>query len=95
MVPAKAHQRALFTQFKALPWAQIPAGDRRRDHGHGHREARTAKAVTVHTPGGIASPHAQQADRIARTRANADIARATRRPHDLGHAVTSSNPRTQ
>jgi predicted transposase YbfD/YdcC len=68
MVPAKGNQPTLFTQLKTLPWAQIPAGDRCRDRGHGRRETRTVKAVTVHTPGGIAFPHAQQAVRITRTR---------------------------
>jgi len=71
MVPAKANQPTLFAQLKALPWAQIPAGDRRRDRGHGRRETRTVKAVTLHTPGGIAFPHAQQAIRITRTRTTA------------------------
>ena len=70
MIPVKANQPTLFAQLKALPWAQIPAGDRRRDRGHGRRETRTVKAVTLHTPGGIAFPHAQQAVRITRTRTN-------------------------
>jgi predicted transposase YbfD/YdcC len=68
MVPAKGNQPTLFTQLKALPWPQIPAGDRTRDTGHRRRETRTVKAVSVHTPGGIAFPHAQQAVRITRTR---------------------------
>jgi predicted transposase YbfD/YdcC len=42
--------------------------DRRRDAGHGRRETRTVKAVTVATPGGLRFPHAQQAVRITRTR---------------------------
>jgi predicted transposase YbfD/YdcC len=69
MVPAKANQPTLHAQLKALPWAQIPAGDRRRDKGHGRRETRTVKALTLTTPGGLAFPHAQQALRITRTRA--------------------------
>lgn len=68
MVQVKANQPTLFTQLKRLPWAQIPAGDRTRDRGHGRRETRTVKAVTVATPGGIAFPHAEQAVRITRTR---------------------------
>jgi predicted transposase YbfD/YdcC len=37
-------------------------------HGHGRREVRTLKAVTLATPDKIAFPHAQQAVRITRTR---------------------------
>jgi len=65
---AKGNQPTLHKQLKALPWAQIPAGDRTRDQGHGRTETRTVKAVTLHTPGGIAFPHAHQAVRITRTR---------------------------
>jgi hypothetical protein len=68
MVAIKANQTRLFTQLKALPWAQAPVGDRRREAGHGRKETRTVKAVTVQTPGGIAFPHAEQAVRITRTR---------------------------
>jgi hypothetical protein len=50
----KGNQPTLFKQLKRLPWAQIPVDDRTRDRGHGHRETRTVKAVTVATPGGIA-----------------------------------------
>ncbi|MGC4744305.1 ISAs1 family transposase [Micromonospora sp. DT201] len=68
MIPAKGNQPTLFKQLKALPWPQIPAGDSTRDTGHGRRETRTVKAITVRTPGGIAFPHAEQAIRITRTR---------------------------
>ncbi|GAA3779906.1 hypothetical protein GCM10022225_80200 [Plantactinospora mayteni] len=68
MVQVKANQPTLFTQLKRLPWAQIPVGDRTRDCGHGRRETRTVKAVTVGAPGGIGFPHAAQAVRITRTR---------------------------
>ncbi|MDI6098372.1 ISAs1 family transposase [Actinoplanes sp. NEAU-A12] len=68
LVQVKGNQPTLFKQLKRLPWAQIPVGDRTRDHGHGRRETRTVKAVTVQTPGGIGFPHAKQAARITRTR---------------------------
>jgi predicted transposase YbfD/YdcC len=68
LLQAKGNQPTLFAQLKAVPWAQIPVGDRTRDRGHGRKETRTVKAVTLHTPGGIAFPHAQQAVRITRTR---------------------------
>ncbi|WP_433261511.1 ISAs1 family transposase [Actinosynnema sp. CS-041913] len=68
MTAVKGNQPTLFTQLKSLPWPKIPVGDRTRDRGHGRRETRTVKAVTPHTPGGIAFPHAEQAVRITRSR---------------------------
>src|SRR6266508_2549681 len=68
MVPVKGNQPTLCSQLKALPWAQVPVGDRRREVGHGRKETRTVKAVTVATPGGLGFPHAEQAVRITRTR---------------------------
>lgn len=68
LLQAKGNQPTLHAQLKTLPWAQIPLGDRTRDRGHGRKETRTVKAVTLQTPGGIAFPHAQQAARIIRTR---------------------------
>jgi predicted transposase YbfD/YdcC len=68
LLQAKGNQPTLLAQLKALPWAQIPVGDRTRETGHGRTETRTVKAVTLQTPGGISFPHAQQAIRITRTR---------------------------
>ncbi|WP_220502507.1 ISAs1 family transposase [Microbispora sp. H10670] len=68
LIPVKGNQPTLYAQLKALPWPQIPAGNRTRDRGHGRRETRTVKAVTIATPGGITFPHAEQAVRITRTR---------------------------
>lgn len=67
-VSVKANQPTLYAQLKRLPWAQVPVGDQHRDTGHGRRETRTVKALTLQTPGGIAFPHAEQAVRITRTR---------------------------
>ncbi len=55
LLQAKGTQPTLHAQLKTLPWAQIPVGDRTRDHGHGRKETRTVKAVTLHTPGGTPS----------------------------------------
>ncbi|MGW3608258.1 ISAs1 family transposase [Micromonospora sp. NPDC005161] len=78
MTPVKGNQPTLFAQLKALPWPQIPAGDRTRDRGHGRRETRTVKAVTLATPGGIGFPHAAQAVRITRTRTLASSGKTSR-----------------
>jgi hypothetical protein len=61
LLQAKGSQPTLHTQLKALPWAQVLAADRTRETGHGRKQTRTVKAVTLHTPGEIAFPHAQQA----------------------------------
>jgi predicted transposase YbfD/YdcC len=68
MVTVKGNQPTLHAQLKTLPWAQVPVGDRRREAGHGRKETRTVKALTVATPAGLAFPHAKQAVRITRTR---------------------------
>lgn len=68
MVTIKANQPTLLHQLKTLPWAQVGVGHRTRDRGHGRRETRTLKAVTVATPEGLNFPHAAQAVRISRTR---------------------------
>jgi hypothetical protein len=68
----------LFAQLKALPWAQVPIGHQSCETGHGRRETRTVKAVTVTTPAGIGFPHAEQAIRITRTRTTSVSGRTTR-----------------
>jgi predicted transposase YbfD/YdcC len=68
MVTVKANQPTVYALLKQLPWAQVPVGDRTRSRGHGRRETRTVKALTVATPGGLRFPHALQAVRITRTR---------------------------
>jgi predicted transposase YbfD/YdcC len=68
LIPVKGNRPTLHAQLKTLPWTQIPVGHQTRDRGHGRSETRTVKAVTLHTPGGIGFPHAEQAIRITRTR---------------------------
>jgi predicted transposase YbfD/YdcC len=78
LIPAKGNQPRLHAQLKALPWAQIPIGHQTRETGHGRRETRTVKAVTVTTPGGIGFPRAVQAVRITRTRTTSASGKTTR-----------------
>jgi predicted transposase YbfD/YdcC len=68
LVTVKANQPTLLRRLRTLPWAQVGVGHRTHDRGHGRRETRTTKAVTVDTPGGLGFPHAAQAIRITRTR---------------------------
>jgi len=78
LIPVKGNQPTLFTQLKTLPWTQIPVGHQSRETGHGRRETRTVKAITLHTPGGIGFPHAEQAVRITRTRTITRSGKTTR-----------------
>lgn len=78
LIPAKGNQPTLFAQLKTLPWAQIPIGHQTRETGHGRRETRTVKAITVTTPGGIGFPHAVQAVRITRTRSSIKSGKTSR-----------------
>ena len=78
LIPAKGNQPSLFAQLKTLPWAQVPIGHQTRETGHGRRETRTVKAITLHTPGGIMFPQAEQAVRITRTRTTITSGKTTR-----------------
>ncbi len=68
LVTVKGNQPTLHALLRRLPWHEVPVGHRTHDRGHGRRETRTVKAITVTTPGGLGFPHAQQAVRINRTR---------------------------
>jgi predicted transposase YbfD/YdcC len=68
MVRVKGNQPTVHHRLKTLPWAQVSVGHRSSERGHGRRETRTVKAVTVDTPEGLGFPHAAQAVRITRTR---------------------------
>ncbi len=95
LIPAKGNQPTLFTQLKTLPWAQVPIGHQTRDHGHGRSETRTVKAITLHTPGGIGFPHAEQAIRITRTRSITTSGKTTRETAYLTISLpaTDAHPR--
>ncbi|MBI3687552.1 MAG: ISAs1 family transposase [Actinobacteria bacterium] len=70
LVPVKRNQPSVYAKVKNLPWAKIPVGNTTRDVGHGRKETRTVKAVTVDTPGGLGTGFetAVRAVRITRTR---------------------------
>jgi predicted transposase YbfD/YdcC len=68
MVRVKGNQPTVLRQLKKLPWAQVSVGHRSNERGHGRRDTRTLKAVTVQTPQGLGFPHAAQAVGITRTR---------------------------
>jgi predicted transposase YbfD/YdcC len=70
ILTVKGNQPHLHDQLAALPWRAVPDATRDTDRGHGRREIRTLKILTVST--GIDFPHATQALQIRRRRRRID-----------------------
>jgi predicted transposase YbfD/YdcC len=70
ILTVKRNQPALHTQLAGLPWRAVPDGDRDTARGHGRREIRTLKILTIAT--GIDFPNAAQALQIRRRRRRLD-----------------------
>jgi predicted transposase YbfD/YdcC len=70
ILTAKGNQPILHQQLAGLLWRQTPDADRNTDRGHGRREIRTLKILSV-APG-IEFPHAAQAIQIRRRRRRLD-----------------------
>jgi predicted transposase YbfD/YdcC len=70
ILTVKGNQPTLHQQLVALPWRAVPDATRDTDRGHGRREIRTLKILTVST--GIGFPHAAQAIQIRRRRHRLD-----------------------
>ncbi|MBQ0905238.1 ISAs1 family transposase, partial [Micromonospora sp. U21] len=70
ILTVKANQPSLHAQLAGLPWRAVPDAARDTDRGHGRREIRTCKILTVST--GIDFPHAAQALQIRRHRRRLD-----------------------
>ena len=70
ILTVKANQPSLHAQLAGLPWRAVPDASRDTDRGHGRREIRTLKILTVST--GIGFPHAAQALQIRRRRHRLD-----------------------
>ncbi|MFY1623811.1 ISAs1 family transposase [Micromonospora sp. WMMD735] len=70
ILTVKANQPALHAQLTGLPWRAVPQAARDTDRGHGRREIRTLKILSVFT--GIEFPHAAQALQIRRRRRRLD-----------------------
>jgi predicted transposase YbfD/YdcC len=81
----KANQPTLLDRCAAIPWQEVPVGDRTRDRGHGRLEVRTLKAVTV---GHFGFPHVAQVLQV--TRRTCDLHTSTRRWQTVTvYAITS------
>jgi predicted transposase YbfD/YdcC len=66
ILTVKGNQPTLHQQLAGLLWRQTPEADRTADRGHGRREIRTLKILSV--AAGIEFPHAAQAIQIQRRR---------------------------
>ncbi|WBB82126.1 ISAs1 family transposase [Micromonospora sp. WMMD882] len=70
ILTVKGNQPHLHVQLTGLPWRAVPDAARDTDRGHGRREIRTLKILTIST--GIDFPHAAQAIQIRRRRHRLD-----------------------
>ncbi len=70
ILTVKGNQPHLHAQLTALPWRAVPDAARDTDRGHGRREIRSCKILTIST--GIDFPHAVQAIQIRRRRRRLD-----------------------
>lgn len=70
ILTVKGNQPHLHTQLTALPWPAVPDTTYDADRGHGRREIRSLKILTIST--GIDFPHATQAIQIRRRRRRLD-----------------------
>ncbi|GAB7051245.1 ISAs1 family transposase [Catenuloplanes indicus] len=70
IMTVKGNQPYLHRQLTGLPWRAVPDAIRDTDRGHGRREIRTLKILTIST--GIDFPHATQALQVRRRRRRLD-----------------------
>ena len=73
----KANQPGLFQQLRALPWTKVTARHYQRGTGHGRRETRVVRSLTV-TDLGLDFPHAAQAAKITRYRTDLKTGKLSR-----------------
>jgi predicted transposase YbfD/YdcC len=64
VLTVKGNQPSLRRQLAGLPWRQVGDAHRSAETGHGRREIRVLKVVTI--AAGIAFPHARQAIQVIR-----------------------------
>jgi predicted transposase YbfD/YdcC len=90
ILTAKGNQPILHQQLAGLLWRQTPDADRNTDRGHGRREIRTLKILSV-APG-IEFPHAAQAIQIRRRRRRRRRTQALHHRNRLRHHRSASTP---
>ena len=92
VLTVKGNQPRLRRQLARLPWRDVEEGHRSAETGHGRREIRVCKVVTI--AAGIAFPHARQAVQvIRRTRpVSARTGRTGRWRTETVYAITDLGP---
>jgi predicted transposase YbfD/YdcC len=92
VLTVKGNQPRLRRQLAELPWREVPEGHRSTETGHGRREIRVLKVVTI--AAGIAFPHAAQAIQVTR-RTRPAAARTSRKGRwrtETVYAITDLAP---
>ncbi|WP_327241110.1 ISAs1 family transposase [Streptomyces sp. NBC_01320] len=77
LLVVKANQPGLHRQVRSLPWKDVTARRYDRERGHGRKETRVTRVLTV-TDLGLDFPHAVQAVRILRHRTDLKTGACTR-----------------
>ncbi|GBP99937.1 hypothetical protein SSP531S_13410 [Streptomyces spongiicola] len=77
LLVVKANQPELHRRLRSLPWKDCTARRYDRERGHGRKETRATRALTV-TGLGLDFPHAAQAARILRHRTDLATGRCSR-----------------
>ncbi|MGG8405100.1 ISAs1 family transposase [Streptomyces sp. 12297] len=79
LMVVEGNQPKLHTVVKALPWKEVTARRYDRERGHGRRETRSVRTLTVTVTGlGLDFPHVVQAVKILRHRTEIRTGRVTR-----------------
>jgi len=89
ILTVKGNQPTLHRQLRELPWRAVAVAHRAASRGHGRREIRTIKVVTI--AAGIAFPCAVQAIQVVR-RTQPLTAAGRRWRTETVHAITSLAP---
>ncbi|MEV7185999.1 hypothetical protein [Kitasatospora sp. NPDC093102] len=79
LLVVKGNQPELHRRLRSLPWKDVTARRYDRETGHGRKETRATRALTV-TDLGLDFPHAVQAARILHYRTDPKPARSAARP---------------
>ncbi|MEV1062573.1 transposase [Streptomyces sp. NPDC050263] len=88
LLVVKANQPELHRRLRSLPWKDVTARRHDREIGHGRREIRVTRALTV-TDLGLDFPYADQAVRILRHRTHDRYRQPPDRLRDHGPDLAS------
>lgn len=94
LMVVKGNQPTLHAALKALPWKKVTARRYDRERGHGRRETRSIRTLTV-TGLGLDFPHMVQAVKILRHRTDLKTGKITRQTVYTITDMTSSEASPQ